>query len=452
MKKITRRNFLSKTATGAAGVILVPTILQSCGTGNSFNDRLRIAHIGVGSRGQAEMKHYFVSLDTSYSVATCDPFKQRRDASANYINETYKKRGFKAPECKSYLNFDEILERDDIDAVHITTPDHWHVPAAIKAARAGKHIMLAKPLGLSYPNYKILEKELAANNVRFHYGTQQRSMRHMQLGVDMIKNGLIGEIERVEVWAPGFNPVNSPVCNEVPVPGNFDYDLWTGQARLNPYCPERVTNNSSWFQYDYSIGFLGGWGAHPLDIMIWAMKDKMSGAYSCEGTGRFWEPGGMYNNIKGWDVHLEYETGVKVRFVSTDVVNKTGMIDYRTFKEGNGTTFFGSKGWISLGRTSAQSDIPELNAKLNNFPKNKRGAILSEENKMGQMFIDVVNGKIAETNPLDEAILSDCISHMGDIAIRTGRKISWNPLKGEVENDREANSLFVREMRKPYTV
>ncbi len=452
MKKITRRNFLSKTATGAAGVILVPTILQSCGTGNSFNDRLRIAHIGVGSRGQAEMKHYFVSLDTSYSVATCDPFKQRRDASANYINETYKKRGFKAPECKSYLNFDEILERDDIDAVHITTPDHWHVPAAIKAARAGKHIMLAKPLGLSYPNYKILEKELAANNVRFHYGTQQRSMRHMQLGVDMIKNGLIGEIERVEVWAPGFNPVNSPVCNEVPVPGNFDYDLWTGPARLNPYCPERVTNNSSWFQYDYSIGFLGGWGAHPLDIMIWAMKDKMSGAYSCEGTGRFWEPGGMYNNIKGWDVHLEYETGVKVRFVSTDVVNKTGMIDYRTFKEGNGTTFFGSKGWISLGRTSAQSDIPELNAKLNNFPKNKRGAILSEENKMGQMFIDVVNGKIAETNPLDEAILSDCISHMGDIAIRTGRKISWNPLKGEVENDREANSLFVREMRKPYTV
>jgi hypothetical protein len=89
---------------------------------------------------------------------------------------------------------------------------------------------------------------------------------------------------------------------------------------------------------------------------------------------------------------------------------------------------------------------------LNEFPKNKRGAILSEENKMGQMFIDVVTGKIAETNPLDEAILSDCISHMGDIAIRTGRKISRNPLKGEVENDREANKLFVREMRSPYTV
>jgi predicted dehydrogenase len=452
MKKINRRNFLATTTTGAAGVILVPTILQSCGTGNSFNDRLRIAHIGVGSRGQAEMKHYFVSLDTSYSVATCDPFRQRRDASANYINDSYKKRGFKAPKCKSYLNFEEILERDDIDAVHITTPDHWHVPAAIKAARAGKHIMLAKPLGLSYPNYKILEKELIANDVRFHYGTQQRSMRHMQLGVNMIKEGLIGEIQKVEVWAPGYNQVNSPVCNEVPVPRNFDFDLWTGPARLNSYCPERVTNNSSWFQYDYSIGFLGGWGAHPLDIMIWALKDRMNGTYSCEGTGRFWEPGGMYNNIKGWDVHLEYETGVNVRFVSADVATDTNMIDYRTFKEGNGTTFFGSKGWISLGRTSAESNIQELNTKLNNFPKNKEGRILSEENKMGQMFIDVVNGKTAETNPLDEAILSDCISHMGDIAIRTGRKIKWNAAKGEVDNDAEANSLFVREMRKPYGV
>ena len=452
MKAINRRNFISKTTAGVTGAILVPTILQSCDYGNSPSDRLLIAHIGVGSRGQGEMKNYFVPLETSYSVATCDPFKQRRDASANYINNAYKERGLKAPKCKSYLNFDEILERDDIDAVHITTPDHWHVPAAIKAARAGKHIMLAKPLGLSYPNYKILGKELAANDVRFHYGTQQRSMRHMQLGVEMIKEGLIGEVEKVEVWAPGYNPVESPNCNEVPVPDNFDFDLWTGPAPLNSYCPERVTNNSSWFQYDYSIGFLGGWGAHPLDVMIWALKDKMSGKYSCEGTGEFWKSGGMYNNIRGWNVNYEYDSGIKLHFVDNDTAWQTKMLDYRKIKEGNGTTFYGTKGWISLSRSSAQSNIPELNSRLNNFSKSKNGNINSEENRMGQLFVDVVTEKVPETNPLNEAILSDSISHLADIAIRTKRKINWNPKKGEVVDDKEANKLFIREMRKPYSV
>ena len=452
MKAFTRRSFISKTTTGIAGAILVPTILQSCDYGKSPSDRLLIAHIGVGSRGQSEMKHYFAPLETSYSVATCDPFKQRRDASANYLNNTYKERGLNAPKCKSYLNFEEILERDDIDAVHITTPDHWHVPAAIKAARAGKHIMLAKPLGLSYPNYKILEKELAANDIRFHYGTQQRSMRHMQLGIEMIKEGLIGEVEKVEVWAPGYNPVESPNCNEVPVPDNFDFDLWTGPAPLNSYCPDRVTNNSSWFQYDYSIGFLGGWGAHPLDVMIWALKDKMNEKYSCEGVGQFWKPNGMYNNIRGWNVNYEYDSGIKLHFVDHETALQTNMLEYRESKEGNGTTFYGSKGWISLSRSSAQSNIPELNSKLNNFPKNKKGRILSEENTMGQLFVDVVTGKTAETNPLDEAILSDSVSHLADIAIRTKRKITWNPDKGEVVDDAEANKLFIREMRKPYLV
>jgi len=452
MKTFTRRKFIEKTSAVVAGAIIVPTILPSCGSWKGANNRLLVAHIGVGSRGQSEMKDYFVPLETSFSVATCDPFQQRREASADYIDESYKQRGFNVPKCKAYLNFEEILERSDIDAVHITTPDHWHVPAAIKAARAGKHIMLAKPLGLSFPNYKTLGKELIDNDVKFHYGTQQRSMRHMQLGINMIKEGLIGEIEKVEVWAPGDNPVESPVCNEVPVPANFDFDLWTGPAPLNSFCPERVTNNSSWFQYDYSIGFLGGWGAHPLDIMVWALKDEINGDYTCSGIGNFWNSGGMYDNIRAWDVNIEYASGIQLHFVSTDVAIKSDMLSSLKIKAGNGTTFYGNKGWISLSRSSVQSNIPELDSKLNDFPKNDRGFIRSEENSMGQMFVDVVSGKIPETNPLDEAILSDCISHVSDIAIRTKRNIGWNPVKGEVVDDSEANQFFIRKMRNPYEI
>jgi hypothetical protein len=132
--------------------------------------------------------------------------------------------------------------------------------------------------------------------------------------------------------------------------------------------------------------------------------------------------------------------------MDTDGANSSGMLDHLPNKDGNGTTFYGSKGWISLGRNSAQSDIPELHSKLNE--KEVRG----ENNTMGQLFIEVVKGNIQEVCPLDEAILSDCISHMSNIAIRTGRKITWDPVAGEVVADAYANSWFIRQHREPYTV
>lgn len=451
MCKIPRRAFVRNSAKVVLGAAILPVILPSCKTGKKAVERINIAHIGVGDRGKWELIYYLLPLRGALNVAVCDVFKSRRDEAASEINQFYRNNNDPAPECKAYLDFEEILARDDIDAVHITTPDHWHVPAAIRAARAGKHIMLAKPLGLSYPEYRILANELKANNVRFHYGTQQRTMEHMRLGRDLILEGAVGEIERVDVWSPGKNPVESPICNEVPVPSDFDYDRWTGPAPLRPYCPDRVTNNSSWFNYDYSIGFLAGWGAHPLDILVWVLKDKISGIYSCEGTGQFWAPGGLYNNILSWDVVCRYQNGIEVHFVSDDV-GINGVMDHREMKETNGTTFYGTKGWISLSRSSAQSNIPEINQKLNNFQKNNDVWIISENNTMGQAFLDVINGKTAELCPLKDAIISDTISHMGDIAIRSGRKITWDPVRGEVVNDPEANKLFIREMRSPYTI
>lgn len=440
---LSRRNFLRNTSIGSAGIILAPTILKSCAPGTAPSDHINIAHIGVGSRGYGEITSYFIHLNTAYSVATCDPFKERRENTAQYISNYYKENGLAAPNVKSYLHYEEILERNDIDAVHITTPDHWHVPLAIHAARAGKHIMLAKPLGLSYPNFQLLEKELKNNDVRFHYATQQRSMEHIKVAVELIKDGVLGTIESVDAWAP-FSNAESPVCNESKVPSDFDYDLWTGPAPLNPYCPERVTNVGSWFQYDYSIGFLAGWGAHPLDVMIWGMKDQLSGKYTCEGKGEFWKPGGIYDNIQKWDLNYEYDSGVKLHFFSTDVAEKGDLLHYRKLKEGNGTTFYGSKGWISVSRGSVESNISELNKKLNELSKS--------DMLFGQMFVDIVKGDIAETNPLDEAILSDTVSHMGDMAIRTGEKITWDPKAGKVIDNEAANKWYKRDIRPQYSI
>ena len=450
-KGITRRSFVQSSVKGIIGIALLPTILPSCSNHKGANDRITVAHIGVGSRGNYELMHDFLPLPGAMNIAVCDTFQARREKAANAINKFYKENNTAAPECLPYLDFEEILQRKDIDAVHITTPDHWHVPAAIRAARAGKHIMLAKPLGLSYPEYMKLTKEVADHDVRFHYGTQQRSSDHMQLGHDMIKEGLIGDIERVDVWAPGKSNITSPACNEVPVPADFDFERWTGPAPLRPYCPERVTNVGSWFTYDYSIGFLGGWGAHPLDIMVWVIKDKVSGTYTTEGTGEFWPAGGLYDNIMAWDLTCKYQNGPEVHFVSTDIAEK-GMLNHLEIKEGDGTTFYGSKGWISLSRSSLESSIPEINQKFKNLPRNKNGYIIDPDKTMGQKFLDAITGKSKELSPLDEAIMSDTVSHMGDIAIRTNRKVTWDPVKGEVVNDPEANKLFIREMRSPYQV
>jgi predicted dehydrogenase len=438
---ISRRDFVQRSIKGTIGAALLPTILTSCSNWKGANDRIVVGHIGVGSQGTWELMSFFLPLREALNIAICDTFKDRRENTVEKINRFYKENNFSSKDCKAYLDMDELLQRKDIDAVHITTPDHWHLLAAIKAARAGKHIMLAKPLGLSYPQTVMLAKELKNHNVRFHYGTQQRTCVHMQLGYDLIRDGAIGEISHVDVWP-------SPVCNEVPVPSDFDFERWSGPAPMRPYCPDRVTNNSSWFNYDYSIGFLAGWGAHPLDILVWMLKDKVTGNYTCEGSGQYWPAGGLYDNILSWDVNCKYQNGLEVHFTSSDVAGKE-MLNHRAVKETNGTTFYGTKGWISLSRSSAQSDIPEINQKLN-VSANEKGWINSENKTMGKRFLSVIRGNEKELCPLDEAIISDTISHMGDIAIRTARKVSWDPKKGEVVGDVEANKLYFRDMRSPY--
>ena len=440
---IDRRGFIRRSIVGAGSVMLAPTILSSCAKG--ANDRVILAHIGVGSRGTNIMKNYFLPLEHSRSVAVSDAHLDRRMNQMETITNHYSEAGIEAPECKAYLNFEEILARDDIDAVVMATPDHWHVPGAIKAARAGKHIYLEKPLGLSYAHYLKLQKELKARNLRFHYGTQQRVSKHMKMGIEMIREGLIGEIERADVWCPPINPVESPVCPEaVPVPDSFDYDRWTGPAPLRPYCPERVTNNSSWFINDYSIGFLAGWGAHPLDILVWCLKDGIEGTYTCEGEGGFWAPGGLYNNVNSWDLNYTFKQGIRMRFFSTDVAEGKNLLGYRTNPEYNGTTFYGGKGWISLSRNSANASDPEIDQKLNDNIGDYIG--------MGEAFVEIVRGNMDEVCPISDAIISDSISHVGNMAVRTGRKITWDTEQGKAIDDDEANGLFVREMREPYFV
>jgi predicted dehydrogenase len=436
-----RRDFLKRTATATAGTIVFPTILSSCSTG--ANERIQVAHIGVGDRGTATTKNYFLNIPESRSVATCDAFTNRREDLAKHISAFYKEKYQEEITCTPYLDFHEILERSDIDAVHISTGDQWHLPIAIKAAKAGKHIYLEKPLGLSLDRMIELEKIVKNKDLVFHYGTQQRSLEHVRKGIEMVKSGEIGEIEKIEIWAPPANPApKGSVVSEEP-PANLDYDRWLGPAPVKPYCQARVANTGTWNIYDYALGFIAGWGAHPLDVAVWGAKKQMTDTFTITGSGSVFPDDLLFDTVNFWDLKLEYKNGLQVLFVST---NHAGDM-MKNLQYQNGTTFFGTKGWISLGRGSAASSISKLHEELNLN-------VLGENRLHGLNFIKAIKGEIKPLCPLDEAILSDSISHMGNILIRSGKdKIVWDAVNREIVNDPELKQQFFhRELREPYTL
>lgn len=429
-----RRNFVKASLLASAGTVIAPTILTSCSNWKGANDKVNIAHIGVGGRGSSTTRHYFLPVADARSVATCDPFKDRRENFAKQIEEYYLTELDERISCQPYNEFEEVLERKDIDAVHISTGDYWHLSIAIKAAQAGKHIYLEKPLGLSLDNMLLLEKEVKKNKVHFHYGTQQRSLTHCQKGIEMIRSGRLGEISHVDVWAPEGS--GSPVKPDDKImPAGFDFDRWLGTAPLAEYSFARCRSATGVYHtYDYALGFIAGWGAHPLDIAVWGVKEKMNDISSHMGTGSLFPEGMLFDTITSWNVNIKYNKGLTMHFMSTDLARPV-VSEYLPNMAGDGTAFFGEKGWISISRGQIASNIPEIHNELN-------VGVVGENGKHGENFIKTIKGEIDEIAPLEDAIISDCISHMGNISIRSGNEVMWDASKREFPESPELEMQF----------
>ncbi len=447
-----RRTFIKNLTTATAGVAVVPTILPSCVNWKGANDRLIFGHIGVGSRGTAEMGNYVLPFDEFRVAATCDVFKGRRESAARQVIKKYEADGIQNPSCLAYNDYRELLEQKDIDVVAITTPDHWHLPIAIDAVRAGKHVHVNKPLGLSYSYMMKLQEELDRNKLEFNYGTQQRSYGFMKKAVEYIKNGDLGEIEEVIVWAPGGGTDRHiGYFKEMPTPDELNYDMWLGPAPKAAYTADRVHRDGSFFINDYSIGFLGGWGAHPLDVMVWALKERLDGNCSVKAEGLInWPEGSMYNNVNIWDSTLVYKSGLKVRFLSQDLA-KNVVMEYQSDYRQNGTLFIGSKGWMTLSRTYAESNIPEINNAINDFPKKSFGLDGDRGRHMVE-FAKLIRGEVKEYMTAKDAILNDTIAHLTNVAIRQSQEVSWDAGAGKLVGNTDGDRLMNREHRSPYAV
>lgn len=413
----TRRDLLHGMAAATIGA---PYMLTSTALGNAdkppAGERVTLGHIGVGNRGKV-LLHGFLKCKGAQSVAVADAYRDRREEAARMIDG------------KAYADFRELLARNDIDAVVIATPDHWHVPLAMAAARAGKDAYVEKPLGLSIEQNLACRKLFREKKRVFQYGTQQRSSAHCRFGCELVHSGRIGKVHTMEVIAPDGSAGGS--TEEVPVPDNLDYNMWLGPAPRAPYTKDRCVSPGTFFIYDYSIGYLGGWGAHPLDIMVWGSNADLAGPMAVEGTGVIPDKG-LYDTVIHWDMKVRMAGGVLMTF-------KPG---------GDSTKFIGPDGWVRIWRGGIDAEPKSLlQSKIG--PKDVH---LLESTRQDQNFIDAVKSRKTAVSPIDHAVRSDIISHLCDIAIRTKRKITWDPKKEVIVNDANASRLLSRPMRAPWTL
>jgi len=386
----------------------------------------------------------FAQHDEARFLAVCDPFRDRRERAAAALGAIHRGGGVMA--CADYR---EVMQRKDIDAVVCCSCDHWHVPLAIAAARSGKDMYIEKPLGPSLAWAKTLRAEIARAGRVFQYGTQQRSSREFRHVVELVRNGHLGKISRVDAWCidgtrakDWFDP-KSLVPEKTPE--NLSYDLWLGPAEKKPYSRYRVHREGSFHTYDYSIGFLGGWGAHPLDIAQWGLDADGTSPVAYEGTGMLPKACGLFSTVYNWDIRCRYESGVRLRFMSHRPAEPV-VRSYRKRWSDHGTTFFGGRGWISVDRRGVEASDPELLSKSSGSSGNR----VTKSDSHSRNFLDCVKSRNDTVSPFESAIRSDTISHMSDLVVRTGRKIRWDPVREELIEDEAANRLLKRTQRAPY--
>jgi predicted dehydrogenase len=424
---ISRRRFLR----GAASALALPQIIPASVLGaNAPSKRVALGHIGVGGQGGGLLSG-FLGLEQGQTVAVCDPIRERREKAAAEVERRYAARRSQGTYggCRSYRDFRELLACPDIDAVVVATPDHWHVPIAIAAVRAGKDVYVEKPLGISMEHDKAMRKAVHQNGAVFQYGTQQRSFdRHCGFAAELVRNGYLGDLKAIHVIAP--NGVTGGRPEPQPVPEGLDYDLWLGPAPATPYTHDRVFDVGRWHIYDYAIGFLGGWGAHPLDIAHWGFPHI---PVEYEGTGRI-PAEGLYDTVVDWNVRGRYANGAEF-----------------TLKTGSDlTTFAGTEGWIAVGRgseTLAAEPASLLKVKI----KPEQQHLLQENNHYAN-FLNCVLARRTPASNVDSAVQSDFMSHLSDIAIRTGRLIRWDPVLEKIVSDDSAARMMTRALRAPWTL
>jgi predicted dehydrogenase len=429
MTILNRRSLLKRTAQ-LASAVAVPYIVPSSVLGNDGSvapsERLTMGAIGIGGQGMHNLKN-FLTCDDLRILAVCDVDTNHRIRAKTTVDSAYGNK-----DCSAYNDFREILGRDDLDTVLIATPDHWHAILSIQAAKAGKDIYCEKPISLTIAEGRAVADKIKRYGTVYQSGTQRRSNACFRFAVDIARSGMLGRLRILHCYYH-----NGPTCapqKPEPVPEGFDYDMWLGSAPYEPYTPLRCHANFRWI-YDYSGGQLTDLGAHFNDLAQWANDSQYSGPVEYEGWAEF-PKDGLFNTPVHFEVVATYADGVK-------------MIYHDETEPGRGprgNKFVGDEGWVSV------DDTGKITASSDAIMQKLKGPQRGYEYMMGhhRNFLDCVKTRQTPISNAEVSHRSVTTCHAGNICLRLGHKLRWDPVSERFVSDDLANRMLERAKRSPW--
>lgn len=438
-KTITRRNFLRKSAAALSAAVTAPIIIPSSVFGaNAPGNRITFGAIGVGRQCIYADLPEILGFSQAQVLAVCDVDSRRAHNAKRKVEQRYAGAAASGAYsgCDTYGDFRDLLARDDIDAVLICTPDHWHAIGAIAAAKAGKDIFLQKPLTYTIEEGRILSDTVRRYNRILQVGSQQRSDARFRFACELVRNGRIGKVHTVKVGLPQ-DPSTTPQPT-MPVPKQLDYDFWLGPAPWAEYTVNRVHpvtgyERPGWLRIsDYCLGMITGWGVHHNDIAQWGIGAEYTGPVEIKAKARFPRDG-------LWDVHgrfrIEYTYADRTKVICADNdTNKQGVL------------FEGTDGWVYVGRGLIDAHPKSL---LNcEIGPNEIRLYRSDDHKAN--LLECIRSRVQPVAPVEIGHRSCTTCILGYIAMKLERKLNWDPMNERFLNDDEANRMLSRPMRPPW--
>ncbi len=439
-----RRRFLAGISAAVAAPAAVPTSALGLVGDVAPSNRITMGLIGCGGHGAGWNLDRMLENPHQQVVAVCDVDAQHAAHAERKVNAHYSQNLNRNYRCDVHQDFRDLINRKDVDAVAVATPDHWHVLPALMAIKSGKHVICEKPLSLTVYEGRILADASANSGVIFQTASENRSIDSYLRICELVHAGAIGELRHITVHLPGGNdPRGNDDFAVVDPPPHLNYEMWQGQAPTAPYCRARVHNTFRW-NLAYSGGRLTDWGAHLIDLAQWASGHQQTGPVEVEGSGRFPPRGAVWNTASEFDVQFRYANGLTMRVIS----------------ETPGIKFEGTDGWVMS--RGWRGPLKASDARILEFVVNAakrlhrpKTLVTRESGSTGGEHLDftecIKHGGPTYA-PAEIGHRTTTVSHLGNIAMQLGRRLQWDPTHERFTNDAEANTMLSRKQREPWTI
>ena len=428
-KQVTRRGFLKNVTTAGIGMMASPYVVPSSVLGKKApSNRINIGMIGTGRQAIRVNLSQFLKLDSCRVVAVNDVDHWRMQQAANKVNEHYGN----SNGVISYYDHRKLLDNPDIDAVMVSTPDHWHIPHGIAAAMSRKHVSSEKALSVCTNHSQALVDAINHYRVHNRLDSEFRSIPEFSKVVGLVRGNKLGEVKKVVVGVP--SPLNGSAPDPQPttkVPEELDYDMWLGPAFPAPYTVKRVHESHNynvrpgWMRIDdYCNGMITNWGAHLIDIALWGLDKELESPVSVDGTGAFTQS--LWNTIESFDLTYQFEDGTTLQYITDRPYVK----------------FIGEKDWIKY--TFGGDAIETSNESVLKEPIDAQYKdVLSDK----EDFIQSIIENRPSLEPMEVGHNVYRLTHMGMIAAKLGRPLQWDKASRDFVNDNAASSMLYRSFR-----